>query len=406
MEFKKTGGIIILLMFLVSIVSVTAIPSSLMRGVGNSGRVAADVSADVEVNAEGVDTTVTISGEESESATVETEEENPQGDSPINYNACVEKCMESGNQNRCEARCKALVTRARVQAARRNYADAKEKFVVTKKRFAEQRSTFIDAKKKWKDCEDEQKEECQQAKQDVQRNMKPFLLKSADMVLDALERVRARVAAAVDMDTEKQKELLENLDLRIRAVTEARAAVEAMPDDASREDLREAAKIIKDAWKDTRIVLKDSVGHVMLARLGNILHRVKQLDSRLEATRDKLRAKGKDVTKLDSLLVDFRAMLSDANEAYTEAREAFAAAKTSEDRNAAVKRAHELIVKARTSLKEAQQLLQQALVEIRTQNSGRLEITSPGEAEGEDEEGTTGSVAIESTASAEADATA
>ncbi len=260
------------------------------------------------------------------------------------------------------------------EAKKEAYADAREHYQEAKQKFMEERSAFVESRDRWKACKDQEKTNaCKQAKERMKGNTKPFLSKSADMVLEHLQRVRARIEAIEEMDDEAKANALAAIDARIQVVTDAKADVDALPDDASADQLKETATSIRDAWKDTKPVLKDSVGHAMVAKLGNIIHRVEKLQEKLDRIREHLQKKGKDVSRLDGMLVDFDAKLAAATTSYNEAKAIFAQAQTGEERSQAIKSAHDKIVEARTSLKEARDLLRQVVVEIRAKNKGKLE---------------------------------
>ncbi len=310
------------------------------------------------------------------------------GTSTPNVAACLEKCRAEGGDN-CRAQCKVKEAREDIREVRQNYVQARERYQETRETFAEHRKAFLASREQWKACKDKQSDECKTAHQDMQKNAKPFLLQSADMVLQALQRVKARLEANEKIDAEKKAELLAKIEARIQAVMDARTKVEAMPDNATPAELKESMRVIRNAWKESRGVLKHGVGEVMVARLGNIIHRSQQLEKKLERISEKLQAKGKDASMLNAILVDFTANLASAEESYNKAVEMFKAVKTSRDAEASVREAHELIVKARTSLNEARQLLKEAVAEIRVQNRGKLDME--GTDADENTTGTTGS---------------
>ena len=93
-----------------------------------------------------------------------------------------------------------------------------------------------------------------------------------------------------------------------------------------------------------------------------------------------------------------------ATASYNDARAIFAEARTGEERSQAVKSAHDKIVEARTSLKEARDLLRQVVIEIRTQNKGKLEVETESDDDAAEEASEAAATTAESQAESSADA--
>ena len=170
-------------------------------------------------------------------------------------------------------------------------------------------------------------EACKTAMESMQKNAKPFFLKTADTILESLNRVKARVDMT-EMDSEQKAAVLADLEVKIQAVTEAKTNVEGMPDTATVEDLKQYGKALQDVWKGTKMSLKSSIGQVMVSKLGDIVQKAKQLETKLEKISSKLESKGTDVTKLNAAIANFDAKISEAETSYTEAQVKF---KTEDD---------------------------------------------------------------------------
>ena len=180
--------------------------------------------------------------------------------------------------------------------------------------------------------------------------------------------------------------LLDDIEQRIISVKNARVSVEELKEDAaSQEQLKAAAKTIREAWQETRVLFKKDVGVLMQAKLGNIIRRMDMLTAKFERVRDQLKEKGADVTVLDKLLSDLDGTLAESRADYEAAVKLFAEAHTAKDVDAVTKEAHELVKKARAGLKEAQQMLRKVTAEMKVRMRATVEAEAAAAAVAETE---------------------
>lgn len=258
-----------------------------------------------------------------------------------------------------EARDRADHARDRVQDARKRYVKAKRNFHEARADYREKRDRFRQARSEVRKCRGDDSEKCDAHRKDMRREAPKFLLKAADTVLHTLERVKAKIDES-DVDDEKKAELLADLDERIAAIEDAATTIEGMDEDTPKEDVQEAANTIREEWTKSRHLLRRAVNHVVNAKLGNIVHRADKLAEKLGKIRDRLEAKGHDVSAIDSALADFEAKLDEAKSFHRQALEAFQSGDES-----SVQTAQDLHKQARDALKEARDALREVVKSIR-----------------------------------------
>jgi len=252
-----------------------------------------------------------------------------------------------------DGRARLEVREERLQEAKLNYVRARERFELQKEKVAEVREKF-------KECKADNSTECQEAKEKVKENAKPFLGNSLEMILKALERLKEHVTDNENMNADAKTRLLAKIDAKIAVITAAQAEIEALGENATPEQIREAAKTARDAWKETKPVVEESSAEVVNAKLGNIIHQTEQLSTKIHSVRDRLANQSKDVTELDEKIVEFDAKLALAKTEYQGAQDALAAG--GED---AVQAAHEHVKKAQEYLKEVRESLRDIVKELR-----------------------------------------
>jgi chromosome segregation ATPase len=246
-----------------------------------------------------------------------------------------------------------------IASARERYQLAKEHYLSVKEAYMAKKAVFLEAKEKYRNCRGVDSEECDVKRSDVKSKAQPYLLKVADLVLKELEKVKAKVEASEDLSEEEIAEIVADLDEKIQEVEDAKSVIENIDEDSTREEINDAAKTIREAWSHTKVSLKRHAGRMVNARLGNIVHRTEMLETKLEKTRDRLEAKGLDVSELDNMIDEFNSLIDTAKEKYKE------------------------LTEAKEALQEAKELLREIVQEIKDLNKGSLEVEAD---ESEEEE--------------------
>ncbi len=293
-----------------------------------------------------------------------------------------------------------------------DYADAKKLHIESRQKIELLKKDFHDCVAKAHESNGtvraDEMQKCTETKKQFSGDVKTFLLKTADMVVESLNKLKYQVKLSEDITDEVSVTLVAEIEQRIIDVKNARVTVEELKDEADSTELKAAAKTIRDAWQETRVLFKKDVGALMQAKLGNIIHRMDQLKEKFSKARDMLKAKGADVSSLDDMLGSFDAKLSTARADYEQAVSLFAQAQSAKNADSVVKQAHELVKQARTDLKSAQEELRKLTAELKVQLRATAETEAAASAQpasSEARESTASAdAAIEAEASAEASA--
>lgn len=280
---------------------------------------------------------------------------------------------------------KRQVVNAKLTQAKNRYLEVKQNYLSAKEKYLDHKATFLRAKESYKECKDSDSDDCQERREKIKSAAQPHLLNAADLVLKELERVKAKVEASEDLSEEEIAEIVADLDEKIQEVEDAKEVIENLDEESTKEDINEAAKTIREAWKHTKVALKKHVGRLANARLGNIILRVEILEKKLYKTRDRLEEKGADVSELDSMMDEFSAHLDTAADKYNEARVIWSDANTPGEVDDAAKEIHELLTEAKEALKQARDMLRDVVKEIKDLNRGSLDVDVEDEANDEDD---------------------
>lgn len=258
----------------------------------------------------------------------------------------------------------------------------KERFKLAENKLKAEKVKFIDVRDRFKkECAaDSTKNICKTIKSEIKANAKPHLLNTANAVLEALNRLRARTESSDYLEEADKKEILSNIDAKIANVKDLMAKIEALNENSTPEEIKQVAEDIKVVWKNLRPFLELQGKKVGIIRIGGVIKKSEKLEGRLQRTLEKLKSKGFDVSNLDALITEFNNHIKEAKANHVEALKLISAGD--------VKGAHEKLTEAKKHLKLAQDALRKIVQEIKNRDKTTLETPEPEEAAATEEQTT------------------
>lgn len=239
----------------------------------------------------------------------------------------------------------------RLEKAKANFLKAKENFEEAQKKYRERKEEFLAVRNESKNCE----EDCNEVRERLRTKTGEYLLNSADVILEHLNKVREKIEGSEDLTEEEAQEILAKIDAKIKEIEEAKTIIENA---TTQEEIVEAAKNINAKWKNMKEEVKIYVMENSNAKLGRVIVKTNHLELRLENVLSKMVEEGIDTTSLQSKIDEFNSKIEAAKVKY---EEAVSQLKNNED-------ASELMKEARDLLKEANILLRNILKEIKANN--------------------------------------
>src|SRR3989338_1264120 len=262
--------------------------------------------------------------------------------------------------------------RNELEEARKNYQLARKHYEEAQQRFAQQKGRLQELRDDFRVCEQQNKKgetesnKCGETRKEFNKESKEFLLKTAELVHEAVNKVKQRISMSEELTAEEKQKMLEMFEQRMKDVDNAVVVVKSLDEPTPREEYRKAAKIIKETLQGIRFMLKQNVGVLAEAKLGNIISHLAKLKEQFEAKRDKLAEDGKDTASLDKSLKEFDSNVKLAQDLYLDAQVKFKQAKEKQSPEL-VKEAHELLKKSRYYVKEARNTLRSIVKELKNQ---------------------------------------
>jgi hypothetical protein len=251
----------------------------------------------------------------------------------------------------------------RIKEAKKDFRASKARHAQLRKEFKSKRSEIKEEHKSAKSsldalkkeyraaCKDKESDECVAAKLKAKSSGKDYLLNTADRMLGFLFDAQERLENA-GLDNDKKVDLEARISSRITDVEAAKSVIDELTDESSKDDYKDAASALRQAWSSGKGNLESDIKHIVKrvylhnakAKFAKYLDQAQLLQEKLQGVIDRLDAQDVDTSGFESIL-------EEAKSVYAEAESLL----DSGDANAAKEKLREvksLFKKARAELKE------------------------------------------------------
>lgn len=278
-----------------------------------------------------------------------------------------------------------VIVKEKLENARDKFANAKEKYSDAKERYHDARLKFNETKEKLAECKDTNSTECAQLRAEIIAKAKEQLLKTADLMIEHLDKLKSKVEASEDLSEEEAKEIIEKIDAQIAEIEAIKVKIETA---ATKEEVAAAAKELRSKLASLKKISDVHAGRVVNARIGGIIVKSKQLETKLNSILERMAEKGKNTSAIDPLIADFNAKLNEARTHYNLSIEKFKEAKATDTPNSdLINEAQGHMKEAHNALQDAQKILKDIVKAIKDADGGEeLEEDDEDEDEVEDKE--------------------
>ena len=245
------------------------------------------------------------------------------------------------------------LVRLRVQEIKQDFQAARERFIERKEELKQQRANFTDSKQKIKECKNSNVEDCKKAR----HNAKEFLLTTVDTILELQTQTLSRLESSEDF--EGKTEIIAQIELDIQNLISIKENIGLLGDNPSREDIKKISSELRNYWSDNKRHLEFGVERILNKKVFGILTRIKQLETKLDRTLEKLKEKGYDTTKAEEKIGEVKQHLETAKNEHETAVQLLSEIKLSYNKEKLtqahehLKKAHQEVIAAHNSLKEA-----------------------------------------------------
>lgn len=242
------------------------------------------------------------------------------------------------------------LAKERVQKARERAKHARERAKEARQKFHEARDRVRERREEVAKCKGDDSDECNDLRAEAKADAIEALAKAAETAIEELQNMRSRVEESEDLSEERAAALLEGIDKHLAKLERVQDEIEGLDEDSTRDEIRNAAKHLREALKDVKQGAKRLAGKVVNARIGGVLVRSRQLQDHLNNVLERAENAGRDTSAVDSLVDEFDAHLNLAEQEYELAREAYDAGQDGAREH--LQASHDALKEAHKTLKE------------------------------------------------------
>ncbi len=275
--------------------------------------------------------------------------------------ALAQENEDSQNGDR-QLRMKKDAALERAEAFREQLREKKERYAEAREAFLEKKEQLSELRHRAAQCLNDT-EDCRMKKLDLKQGVKDHLAKTAELIEKSLEKLIERVENSNVLSEQEKQDALRRLSELEKQVEAQVAALEALPDTTTNEELRTHIKELKDLWhkvrKEQRWVITQLTNH----KQDNLVEIYIRFGDRAAAQIDKLEQQGADVTGLEELLGKYQEKIAELKAAQAEAQAAWINVKDA-NTDDAMEQAREAQEAFREKAKETKASLRNLLVEL------------------------------------------
>lgn len=265
------------------------------------------------------------------------------------------------------------IAQEQLKKSKERFEQAKEKYEKASKDYESAILNFQQAKQKAKECKGG---ECRQADEESIAKAKPVAGNAAEMIIQHLEKIKAKVEGAEDIDKNRSNEIIQDID---QTISEIRQAMQKINASQTKQEIKQSAQEMRQLWQNAQHRERIHAAWTVHAKIWNIVQRSQKLGERLNSTIERMQAEGKDTSQVQQKITEFNSRLAQADIKYKESTELLEQAYKKAQKNmteeqrlevkSLISQAQGLLRKAHEELKEAHQTLVEIAKELRQQGT-------------------------------------
>ncbi len=240
----------------------------------------------------------------------------------------------------------------------------RERFEKAKEQFKEAKDELQEARKELKDARERGDENA------TIEHSKTYLLRFADALVNHLNKIKAKVQENENIEAELEAKIVAEIDAQIEEINKIKTEIEAA---TTKDQVKEAAKKLREKWNKLRHLIKIHTDRVILARVEGIVNQGLVLEKRLDHILEKAEEKDIEVD-VKAEMESFSQKIATSREKYKQAQVKFSEifdlmAKGEPADSEKIKdlreEANQLLKEARAALKEAHDILKEIVKKIK-----------------------------------------
>ena len=224
----------------------------------------------------------------------------------------------------------------RRRQARQRFENASKNYNISKQQFRQEQQAW--------------KEAVAQGDDDAAiRHAKNYLSNATNLVINSLERLKAKIEANDDLTDEEASAAIKDIDQQIALMKQSQERVLAA---TTKEEVKAQGKNILDEWKQLRFRFALRSGELVKAQVGDVASRAEALENHLDNIVAQMEEQNATTDEIEEGIARFHESVALAREKLSQAQQLFKEAQQNNDQ--------EQLRQARTMTKEAHEELRQA----------------------------------------------
>ncbi|MFA6461076.1 MAG: hypothetical protein WCV90_02325 [Candidatus Woesearchaeota archaeon] len=243
----------------------------------------------------------------------------------------------------------------------------KEKSDKIKEQYESKKKELEQLKEKRSACGGEGKNnstDCEDKKLELKKGVKQHLINTLNLIDDSYARMIQKVNQSTGLTEDEKQTLLTQVASLEENLLVQKAKVEAMADNSTNAEFKDAIKELKKVWQDTQKAQHRLMASLISSRMDSIAEKHNEFQTSLDAKIEQLKQKGVDTTELETLAEKFKQQTEQLNLDRVAAEEAWVAAINKDS----LEQSKEATGKVKEDLKQTQQTLREFLEKFRELN--------------------------------------
>lgn len=265
----------------------------------------------------------------------------------------LEERTEQQQERIAAAKIKVAEAREKVAELDQNFAEAKHNYAAAKETYHRQKKTVLELRQKAQKCI----KNCEEKEHQLQRGIKTHLIRTNQLLEKSIEQVLNRLEHA-PITAEEKEEAAKILLVLQQRLAEQQKKIEALPEAASNDELREAIADLKTMWKEVHRVQQRVITLLTQAKLSSLYEKYQEYLNGMDLRIASLENEEIDVSELRIIRNQFEKHIQQFNLHLAVAEKIWIEAKTGRD---VLNELHQRQRQMKESIKETKRLLHEFL---------------------------------------------
>lgn len=272
---------------------------------------------------------------------------------------------------------KELLERAKKtrEEAKESLKAAKDDLKVAREKFKESQKELMEVKRELAKCKGIDSAECKKSRKNAKTHAAKVVDSSIEKTFHVLQRARDAAERSTKLSEDERQAMVNQLNTKLEALNALRQKHSQIQTLGTAEEIKAAAKNMKEFWKEHQEKVKEHTSKVRTAKFGGVLEKMEHLQAKLDKELADFKKEGKDTAELEAKTSAFAEKLAMTKQLHAEVISLLNGVSSADDKSVVMKEVTEKMRQAHGQLKEAHVLLKEIQKIVRAQKALSAGIT-------------------------------